>query len=317
MTTSDQVRDSLLDALAMQGDATPMSELEFLRRQDVRLARSMGFAAPRLRTTLDMRFYGGPVEIHDLPASTAGLVIARAADLIETASLKVRQFKGAAKVFISPVVAPGSTVITLFGEAVAQPEVEGSLEEPTIAPTHLDLALGVVFESLQNVDAAEASASVRSLQLDRALGERIYQFAEELVRHDLSVDLRWTPASGQERSTQMARPRAEHIAAVLNRPSRNVTPITDVGVLQVISVDGLVRVAVENRRWRTVEMMVPLAELETMRSLWGTVVTVKYNRIITRHPQRSQDAVENQFVSMVSGRPTLDGQPTQLVIDTD
>jgi hypothetical protein len=113
------------------------------------------------------------------------------------------------------MVAPGSTVLELFGPPIAPQRQEKLDTEIDDGPT--DLALARLFElrdavnvrSLADVTELEMAISIR-------LGGRLFALADSLIQSDVDINMIWTRPRGAHRTADFTRSTARGFRALLD-----------------------------------------------------------------------------------------------------
>ena len=305
MATAEEYMRQLDDAIAAQGDLGPLTVAGAHRKTADRIAVAFGLQRPPLRTAVDLRVFGDGVQDHDLDAGLAGLLLVKFSHLVAEVAAKTKGIRHAPRLFISPEVKPGSTIMTVFGSAMPRPSDANPLE---VAETPLDRTMVEVFSVFSKVSGLTEDSKPTDIKLSRTVGDQVFGLANELIDHGLDLDITWTRATGTSQATTFDRPIAKRVRTMLDRPIEDRREWVDPGVLTAISTDGAIRVKVVGRKWRVVEMEVPAAELERLPGLFGKEVRVKYRRTSIKHPSRSRDDVEYDFVAIDEWHP--DPAPT-------
>lgn len=305
MATAEEYMRELDQAIAAQGDAGPLTIAGAQRKSAERMANVFGLHLPPLRTAIDLRVFGDGVLNHDLDAGLAGQLLIKFSHLVAEVASKTKHIRHAPRLFVSPEVKPGSTIMTLFGAEFARPGDDNPLE---IMETPLDQTMVEVFSVFKKVSGLTDESKQTDIKLNRNVGDQVFALANELIDNGLDLDITWTRAIGTSQATTFDRPIAKRVRTVLDRPIEDRREWSDPGVLTAISTDGEIRVKVSGRQWRIVEMEVPASELERLPALFGKEVRVKYWRTSIKHPSRSRDDVRYEFISIDEWTP--DPQPT-------
>lgn len=306
MATVEEIFENMRTRLESLGDPKPLSWTEFMRNQELHVAENFGLGRPSFRTTLDLRFHGRAVELHDLDAKTGTSVVEKLVDLVEEAGSLFPTISRTIKLYFSPVVLPGSTIITLFGEPRRDNPSQETLATG-IADTSLDVAMKEVFKSINIVSAARENARPSSLDLTGPMGKRLFNFSKELLSQNVELDLTWTKPSGKALTESITWERASHIKTVLDVPVVVEQDRNEVGRLEQISIDGTFKLKLERDRRRIIELTAPISHQEELRSLWGKQVRVAFHEKLTSHPQRDADEPEYEFISIVEAPESSQG----------
>jgi hypothetical protein len=201
---------------------------------------------------------------------------------------------GPVGVFFSPIVQPGSTIITLFGAPRLEREGEPPLSNE-IVDTPLDTALERVFRSIEVVLAAGIEIDPSELNLPGDVGEKLFLFANHLISSDVDLDLTWTKASGKSLTKSIDSEKARHILSILNRPVTSFEDYREFGVVEQIAVNGLFKTRIETGHRRIVTLEAPEERREMLRTLWGKRVEIRYRETLISHPQRAHVEPEFEF----------------------
>jgi len=249
---------------------------------------------------VDLRVHGDGVNGHDLDAGVAGSLLVHFSELVTEVANRSRSIRHAPRLFLSPEVAAGSTILTVFGSPLERPQDEEPLR---VFESPLDQTMVQVFGVLDRVAGLDDESRATDIQLERHVGDRVFGLANELLDHELDLDVNWTRVTGVSKAAVFDRPAAKRVRSVLDRPIEVVNTWTDAGILTAISLDGMIRVRVSGRKWSVVEVEAPETELENLRQLFGREVTITYRRVAIRHPSRSRDDVRHEFVEIGPWQP--------------
>lgn len=300
MATAEDYMRELDEAIAAHGDPGPLTVAGAQRKSAYRMAAAFDLELPPMRTAIDLRVFGDGVLNHDLDAGLAGLLLMKFSHLVTEVAARTRNITTAPRLFISPQVKPGSTIMTVFGSEIPRPTEANPLE---VVETPLDRTMVEVFSVFKKVSSLTDHSKPTDIQLNRNVGDQVFGLANELIDNGLDLDITWTRATGMSQATTFDRPIAKRVRAVLDRPIEERREWEDPGLLTSISLDGTIRVNVTGRKWRVVEMEVPPSQLERLPALFGKEVRVRYRRTSTRHSSRSRDDVEYEFVAIDEWRP--------------
>lgn len=295
MATVEEYTQRLQQAIAGAEDLGPMTPTEWDRRLRDHVALSLGSPRPSLRTAIDLRVFGDGVQGHDLDAALAGVILLKFAGLVSEVANRATSIRHAPRLYISPIIQPGSTILTVYGSAIERPSEENPLEVPE---TPLDRTMVEVFSVLGRVTGLSDDARPTDIKLNPHVGDQVFGLANELIDNGLDLDITWTRVSGASRRSTFDRPVAKRVRRLLDEPVVTTRNYSDPGTLTSISTDGMIRVVVSGRRWRVLDMQAPDTELETLRELFGSAVRIAYRRISTKHPGRTRDEVSHEFVEI-------------------
>lgn len=310
MATSES-REERLDRLARiqpKSRRNVRSAEELSRSESARAARHFGFAQPMFRTSVKLRFSGDGVSGHDLRSDTAGIVIGGISEVVEAAAQDSKVPKDATKLFLSPTVLPGSTVLELFGPPVEPPAQEKLDTEIDDGPT--DVALGRVFGLLDAMnlrsigDAAEAELGVST-----SLGNKLFALSSNLIEAQVDLDLMWTRPRGTTRQAAFSRATAHGFRSLLDVERFSQISRTMIGVLTHISTDGTIGFAYGDKRDKRVTLDAADIEAELLRSLWASEVSLSWIEISRSHPRRGVPSQIERTVTNVRPRTDpIDGE---------
>jgi hypothetical protein len=296
-------------ALEAAIDAAPGPEIfsaeEMERHEAARFADVFGFAAPRFRTVVRIRFHGDGVKGHDLRGSAAGEVIARFTEAVKAAGTKIKDAApGDLELFLSPTVAPGSTVLELYGaerSASAAPTMDADIVDSPV-----DGALAHLFKV---IDAVDPSRPNDDTVIDGALGKQLFSLAKDILDSDVDLDLTWQRPKGSIRSTALSRAKARHLRFLLDRETTEDQPRSETGELASISTDGHIGLLIKGRK-HPIKIFAEGFDLAALLPLWSKQVHARWIDSTVSHPQRDTKATTHKLVSIVpaeqSSAPALD-----------
>lgn len=295
MATTEEYRQHLRAAIEGTGDLGPASEAELERITADHAAEILGVPRPPRRTAIDLRIHGAGVDGHDVDLSVAGVLLQQFAALVKEVAARTRRIRTAPRMFISPNVRPGSTILTVFGSPLEPPPEDEPLN---VIETPLDRTMVEVFAVFAKVRGLTDTSQPADMNLNRHVGDRVFGLANDLLDNELDLDINWTRFSGRSEATSIDRATARRVKAVLDRPVSKSDVWNDPGRLVSISTDGSIRVEIVGRKWRVVDVVAPTSELENLRGLFGSEVRLRYRRTVTRHPSRSADDVSYDFLAI-------------------
>lgn len=311
MATIEEVLRTMNAHLAEMDEPELTTATEFLRNQEVLIAERFGIRRPVFRTSIALRFKGRIERTHDLITKIGTSTIDNMTEMIEQAGIQLSGVRGPIKVFLSPQVSPGSTVLTLFGEPRHEVPNQEMLATG-IADTPLDLAMNLVFSSINVATAANETSRPSAAELSGPMGKKLYAFTKELLSHDVDLDLIWIKPSGKTSIESIPRERASHIKTVLDAHTEVTHRRDEIGALEQISINGNFKLRLERGHRKTVDLTAPIGLQEELRALWGKRVRVVYDETIVSHPQRDFDDPTYKFISIYEApdhpQPTLDSE---------
>lgn len=310
-STSDARLAQLEHALASLDPPDVSTIAEFGRFEQVRFARRFELSSPTFRTAVRLRFHGPAVQDHDLDSALAGQVIAHFAEAVKASGARFRDASPASLVlFLSPNVAPGSTVVELFG--AARPEGRDPSMTEEIEDTPVDLALAILFDLIEAVDSDNyRHQEALARPIDGSVGRRLFALAKDLINGDLDLDVSWQRPRGRIRSTALSRERARALRDALDMPTTTVESHVASGVLDAISTGGPIGVRLDGRTGATTLTIEESDDRESLRSLWKTRVEVRWTETTIQHPQRDTKTVERVLTAIgpAEDQAQLGGMP--------
>lgn len=271
---------------------------ELSRSEAARAARHFGFAQPVFRTSVKLRFSGDGLRGNDLRSTTAGAVIGGVSEVVDAAAQEARIPRDATQLFLSPVVAPGSTVLELFGPPLPQSDQEKLDTEIDDGPT--DAALARVFALLDTVNLKSIGSVAQSdLEVSARLGSKLFALSNELIEAQIDLGLVWTRPRGTRREADFSRSTAHGLRALLDTEMTDRVSRTEVGVLSYISTDGSIGFTYGDKRDRRInDIDASNVDAELLRSLWATEVTLSWIEETTSHPRRIATKTERTVTSV-------------------
>jgi hypothetical protein len=283
--------------LAHLPDPNVFSAEELDRAEQTRAARHFGFAQPAFRTSVKLRFSGDGVIGHDLSSVIAGAVIGGVTEVVEAAAQEVKVPKDSTRLFLSPVVTPGSTVLELFGPPVPQPAQEKLDTEIDDGPT--DVALSHVFALLDTVNLKSLGTVGESdLNVSSRLGNKLFALSNQLIESEVDLGLVWTRPRGTRRQADFTRSTAHGFRALLDMEQTDRTVRTEIGVLTYISIDGTIGFAHGEKRDKRIALDGSNIDAELLRSLWASEVTLSWIEETTSHTRRTATKTERTVTSV-------------------
>ena len=265
---------------------------ELARSEQARAARVFGFLQPTFRTSLRLRFSGDGVLGHDLAGQTAGDVVSGLAATVAAAGGQRKLPPDQVRLFLSPTVAPGSTVLEMFGAAMpTDQKLDTAIDDSPV-----DTAVELVFDILaQAQEAAKTATDMPPVQ--GALGQRLFRLAKDLIDDDVDLGITWTRPRGTVREASFDRAVARTLQNLLDREEVTSDVRTEVGKLASISTTNQIRLQFEDgKRRRVVDITTEPAEAERLRSLWATRVEARWTETTTTYPQRDKVEVERLLI---------------------
>lgn len=264
---------------------------ELSRSEAARAARLFGFAQPTFRTSVKLRFSGDGVTGHDLSGVTAGAVIGAVSEMVEAAAQDSKIPKGSTRLFLSPVITPGSTVLELFGPPLPQPEQERL--DTNIDDGPLDVALARVFTLLDTVNLKSLGTVEESeLEVSSRLGNKLFALSNMLIEGAIDLGLAWTRPRGTTRHADFTRNTAHGFRTLLDLERTERTPRDEIGVLTYISTDGSIGFTYGDKRDKKITLDGSNVDAELLRSLWANEVTLSWVEETTSHPRRTATKTE-------------------------
>jgi hypothetical protein len=294
-------RDARLARLENKLSELPSREIysaeELDRAEAARASRHFEFAQPVFRTSVKLRFFGDGVRGNDLNGVTAGALIGGVSELVEAAAQEAKIPKQAVQLYLSPLVAPGSTVLELFGPPAPQPAQEKLDTEIDDGPT--DAALSHVFalldtvnlKSLGNVGGTEMNISTR-------LGNKLFALANDLIDNQIDLNLIWTRPRGTQRTADFTRATAHGFRALLDMENVERIARTETGTLSYISTDGTIGFTYGDKNDKKVSLDASNIEAEVLRGLWATQVRLSWIEETTSHPRRTATKTERTVTAV-------------------
>ena len=145
--------------------------------------------------------------------------------------------KDSTPLYLSPAVAPGSTVLELFGPRVPPSQQEKLDTEIDDGPT--DFALLRVFALLDTVNLKSLGTAAESdLDVSPGLANKLFALSNSLLDNGVDLGLVWTRPRGTRREADFSRTTAYGFRALLDMEKTERMPRTEVGILSYISTDG-------------------------------------------------------------------------------
>lgn len=264
---------------------------EFTRREHLRFARVFGTAAPAFRTAVRLRFYGPGVSGHDLRGALAGEVIATFTESVKAAGAR---FKSASpdllELYLSPTVAPGSTVLELYGSP--RPTGDPALGDEII-DTPVDAALGELFGVLNGIDdSAPDGSAAEGGRIDGMLGKHLFALSSELLKGDVDLEIGWERPRGAVMRTNLTRDRSRRLRDVLDRDRIDTAHRTGRGELVSVSTEGRIGIRLAGTK-RIVPILAADFDANVLRNLWAREVDAAWTETVVSHPQRDTRSVTN------------------------
>lgn len=308
-TNEDRLRrlESFIEAADVP---TIESETELLRQQSVRAARMFGDTMPIFRTRVALHFDGPAVEVHDLPGSLAGGLIAHFIAAVKAAGASFHHAAPSSlELYLSPSVAPGSTVLELFGAPRPESDTRVGLDE--IVDTPVDQALGALFEVLGTV-GDDAAPPTSEMEIDGVLGKQLFALSQSLIQGNLDLNVSWETPRGSVTRTDLPRTKARRLRDLLDREHTETTRNEAFGQLVFVSTDQRIGVREAGKKGM-VELHADGFTEEDLRALWAKDVTVRWRQETVSHPQRDATKVTRSLESIQPG----DVRSGQGELDTD
>lgn len=269
---------------------------EFARREQVRFAHVFETSVPTFRTVVRLRFYGTGVRGHDLAGSLAGDVIAKFIESVKAAGARFRSATpDLLELFLSPNVAPGSTVLELFG--APRPATDPAMDSD-IVDTPVDAALGELFNVLDRVDdVTPGDLDAEAGRIDGVLGKHLFALSSELLKGDVDLDIGWERPRGSIVRTNLTRERSRRLRDVLDRDRTVTTPRTGRGELVFVSTEGRIGLRLTGTK-RVVMIAATNFGADALRDLWAREVDVAWSETVVSHPQRDTSSTTNTLVTI-------------------
>jgi hypothetical protein len=277
-------------------DISSWGELD--RAEQTRAARHFGFAQPAFRTSIKLRFSGDGVSGHDLRSSTAGVVIGGVTEVVDAAGQEKKVAKDATQLYLSPVVAPGSTILELFGPPM--PKAQQEKLDTDIDDTPTDIALQRVFSLLDTVNLSSLTdLSEADLNVSATLANKLFALSNDLIDSGVDLGLEWTRPRGTSRTAIFSRTTAGGFRTLLDFEHTEREPRTEVGTLTFISTDGAIGFSYGDKGRNRLTIDASEKPPEELRKLWATTVTLSWVEETTSHPRRRvKPKVVRSFVSV-------------------
>lgn len=274
-------------ALAEDPDPDVKSAEEFDRSEQTRASRLFGFAQPSFRTSIKLRFSGEGVKGYDLNGTTAGAVIGGISDVVDAAAQDIKVPKGTTQLFLSPVVAPGSAILELFGPPPAQPAQEKLDTEIDDGPT--DAAIARVFALLEAINTQTlGKVATAEIEMSSRLGSKLFSLSNSLIENQVDLGLTWTTPRGRQKQASFDRSTAHGFRALLDVETVDAVTVTERGILSSISTDGTIRFTYGDKRDKSVALDGADLAQEDLRDLWAREVSMTWIETTTSHPRRGQ-----------------------------
>lgn len=262
---------------------------EAMRAQAARIAQDFGFSTPVFRTSLQVRFTGEAVQGHSLPGAAATAVLGSLIEVVEAAAADAHLPTGAAELFLSPVVMPGSAILELFGRESADP----ARLDTDVDDSPVDGVLSSIFDLLEGV-----GPETEQIDATKPLGYRLIQLAENLKSNSVDIDLKWTSRSGRQRRNALHRGRAGVIRALLDVETVESSIVEGrEGVAESITAsDQRLVVKLSHGRLKSVELDASGFSKEELRGMWGERVLVSWREVVRHQPSKTKTDVERSLV---------------------
>ncbi|MEI2730012.1 MAG: hypothetical protein V9E85_12990 [Candidatus Nanopelagicales bacterium] len=283
-----------IDAELEASESTPITSVgELARQQEILASQMFGDTPPIFRTRLTLRFSGSGVQGHELPGAIGAEVVTRIINAVKAAGARVKNSKpDAMNLYWSPNVAPGSTILELFGEPRAI-DAQMDLDPFLIPDSPVDLALGSLFDTFDLIDP---SVPGEGPTIDGVVGKELFKLTRDLVDSDIDLDLNWEKPKGSTRTSILNRERATHLRNILDHETTKETKDSKIGELILIGTDGTLKVKPD--KGSLLKLHADSDDLEALRALWAKRVRVTFNTITKSHPQRDAAKVRNQLTSI-------------------
>ena len=285
----DEDRLRRLEAALGQVEVPDLRSPDELSRQEaMRFARTFGGEPPVFRTSVLLRFHGDGVRDNDLPAEVGGNVLARFVGTVKAAGASLSAAAGEVELFISPNVAPGSTILQLFGS----PRIDSAADDPLrqeILDTAVDAALTRVFEVLDSLeeDRPAGQQPVLARIGGGQLGQRFFALSNELLDGNVDLDATWQRPAGRVRIARLHRDKSRRLRDLLDDPTTTETGRREPGTLVEISTEGEIGLRLNRSPRSVTPMSATSLDPEVLRGLWARAVEVAWTETTVTHPQRT------------------------------
>lgn len=303
MVTGDDGLQEVLRRLDALPTPDIQSAAELARHEDMRFAARFGLRQPTFRPVVRLRFSGEKVQDHALDARVGSRVVDAFVDTVRAVATTVHVAAENARLFLSPQVLPGSTVLELVGDPRPEPDYSSPLVE-TIEDTPTDRVLESLFDTLEEVHGGpeEFNGSI-----EPTIGKPMYELAQHLIDGDVDLDVTWTRPRGRSREVMLARARSRQLRDILNRGQVETNPRTERGELVSISTQrqGSITVLIDSVPTTIVGTA---GEEDRLRDLWAREVVVTWTETVHQHPQRAKTHTTRIFESIEAAPPAPPGQ---------
>jgi hypothetical protein len=184
-----------------------------------------------------LRVSGNGVLGHDLRSTTAGVIIGGVSEVVDAVAQEVNVPRDATRLFLSPAITAGSTVLELFGPPVPQSVQEKLDTEIDDGPT--DVALSRVFALLDTVNMKSlGSISESDLEVSASMANKLFSLSNDLIDEQVDLGLIWTRPRGTRREAEFSRSTAHGFRALLDVEITERAHRSEVGILSYISTAG-------------------------------------------------------------------------------
>jgi len=293
----DISREQRLAELEKSFSRLPVSSIEsseeLARSEITRAARHFGFAQPVFRTSVRLRFSGEGIKDHDLEGGLAGSIISGFSGALNAVAGQLKIPPGSTDLYLSPVVAAGSTVLELFGRPLP-PEEKLDTE---IDDTPVDAALGRLFDILNDVNESIDSPG-QIAPIAGVLGKRLFSLVKNLLESDVDLDVSWTRPRGRTSSTSLHRSTSRALHRVLDTETVATAERRESGILASVSTSGVIGLTIDGKR-NVISIVAPDFDTEFLRGLWAKRVEIAWLETVVSHPQREDKKVTHQLISVV------------------
>ena len=290
MATNEEIKSRVNHRIAENLEFAANSFEEFSRKNAVEAAREFNLTKPEFRTALQLRFLQR-VDSHDLEISKASVILKEIHSLVEESWLQLSAPRHSFRLFLSPHISPGSTVVTLYG---SQPEDDLSdhVFGSSLPDTALDTAINNVFN---DIDVVINSSMQRTPDISAKIGKRLYSFSRELLENDLELDLKWIRPSGKSKIQSLNFEKISSMKNILDRENRNERIRSEDGLITQISNSGEFRFK-SDAGGKIIESEVPVMMFEELRNYWNQRVHLEFREILLEHPQRDTVIAKWEFI---------------------
>jgi hypothetical protein len=293
MDMSREQRLADLENAFSQVQVSPVESAEELARSEMaRAARHFGFAQPVFRTSIRLHFSGDGVRDHDLSSGLAGSVIAGFSGAVSAAASQLKIPPGSSELYLSPVVAAGSTVLELFGA----PLPPADKLDTEIDDTPVDKALAHLFVILNDANKATQGLS-HMAPVEGVLGKRLFQLVTNLIENSVDLGVSWTRPRGRTISTSLRRSASLTLQRVLDTETVESSERRESGILATISTAGVIGFTIDGRR-SVISIAAPGYDAESLRDLWAKRVEMTWRETIISHPQREEKKITHELISV-------------------